>query len=78
MSVETSNLKAQEQFNNYRERCDRCSAQAQKRVNKVSYELMFCNHHFHDHEDVLIMSGWVLEIPTTEPVDAKSSELVDA
>lgn len=66
MAVEASNTQTLNQFNNYRERCDRCSAQAQKRVTQGELDLFFCNHHFNKHDTVLFEQGWVLEIP--EPV----------
>ena len=73
MSVETSNDEAQ--FNNYSDRCDRCGAQAQKKVIKDESLLMFCNHHYNDHADVLVTNGW--SVVAREEVSPKP-ELVDA
>lgn len=73
MSVETSNEAAQ--FNNYSDRCDRCGAQAQKKVIKGEGILMFCNHHYNDHAEKLTMTGW--SVVVREEVSVKP-ELVDA
>ena len=73
MSVETSNDAAQ--FNNYSDRCDRCGAQAQKKVIKEDSILMFCNHHYNDHAEKLTMTGW--SVVAREVVPPKT-ELVDA
>lgn len=35
------------------DRCDRCGAQAQARVELVSGDLLFCLHHFRQHRAVL-------------------------
>lgn len=35
------------------DRCDRCGARAQARVELISGELLFCKHHFRKHRAVL-------------------------
>jgi len=35
------------------DRCDRCCAQAQHRVELVAGELLFCGHHYDEHKDRL-------------------------
>ena len=35
------------------DRCDRCSAQAFVLVKGISGELMFCGHHYSEHEQAL-------------------------
>lgn len=70
MSVETSNDEAE--FSNFRERCDRCIAQAQKKVTKGDLMLFMCNHHFNRHEPTLIADGWdVVTAITEKSVDAE-------
>jgi hypothetical protein len=46
------------------DRCDRCPnecSQAFVRVVKQSNELLFCGHHFHEHEPVLVAQGWLVQ-----------------
>lgn len=40
------------------DRCDRCLAQAYHVANKGEFELYFCNHHYHENEDALLITGW--------------------
>lgn len=35
------------------DRCDRCGAEALAWVNLISGDLLFCGHHYADHEDAL-------------------------
>jgi hypothetical protein len=41
-----------------KEACDRCSAQAYVAVVKGQAMLLFCAHHFAQHEHALIAGGW--------------------
>jgi len=41
------------------ERCDRCSAPALRQAYKDDVgELLFCNHHYVQHQDALAKTGW--------------------
>lgn len=62
-----------------RDRCDQgeCGAQAHVRVMKDRLDLVFCGHHYRDHEDALFLSGWTInddtrDTLTTRPADIKT------
>lgn len=42
------------------DRCDRCGAQAYVRVDLNDAELLFCIHHFHQHELTLLTAGAII------------------
>lgn len=42
------------------DRCDRCGAQAYAVALKDNLDLLFCNHHFTKHQDVLEEQGFVI------------------
>lgn len=53
------------------ERCDRCSAPALREAYKDDVgALLFCNHHYKQHEAALISTGWnvVTDGTLVEPV----------
>lgn len=39
------------------DRCDRCGAQAYVEVRFASGPLLFCAHHFAEHEEAIVLSG---------------------
>lgn len=50
------------------DRCDQCPngcsqafVRVVKVINKKEYELLFCGHHFHDNEPVLVVDGWLIQ-----------------
>jgi hypothetical protein len=62
------------------DRCDRCGAQAYVRVSLVAGgELLFCGHHFREHEarlrplatDVQDETAKLTETPAVAPVDER-------
>lgn len=49
------------------DRCDRCGESSQAFVRAVlsidgaPKELLFCGHHFHEHEPTLVAGGWFIQ-----------------
>jgi len=42
--------------------CDRCYKQAYHLVTRDDLELLFCNHHFNEHQPELLMQGWAFVV----------------
>jgi len=57
------------------DRCDRCSAQAFVLVKGISGELMFCGHHYNEHEQALSSFAYTV-IDNRELINAKSESSV--
>ena len=56
---------------NQLDRCDRCNAQAFILVKLISGELMFCGHHFNEHELALRTASYEI-VDERETIDFKA------
>ena len=69
---ETKVEKKQEKVLKIADRCDRCGAQAFVLATGVSGELMFCGHHYHEHEYQI--TQWAYKIVNElDTINAKSA-----
>jgi hypothetical protein len=58
-----------------RDRCDRCGAEGRIRLVLGPNDLVFCAHHYHDHEEALFFAGWSINDDTRAALTARPADV---